>query len=43
MIFYSGQGVFFDGTYTLHTGSGNTYEVKSEFVDDFDNEDFNNA
>ncbi len=43
MIFYSGQGVFFDGTYTLHTGSGNTYKIRSEFVDDFDNEDFNNA
>ena len=29
--------------YWLHTRSGNTYEVESKFVDDFDNDDFNNA
>ena len=43
MIFYSGQGVFFDGIFTLHTGAGSKYTVRSEFVNDFDNEDFNNA
>ena len=43
MIYYSGQGVFFDGDFRLHTFSGNTYKVKSRFVDDFDNNDFNNA
>lgn len=43
MIFYSGEGVFFNGKFKLHTFTGNTYEVESEFVDDFDNDDFNNA
>ena len=43
MIFYSGHGVFFNGEYKLHTADGNTYRVRSEFVDDFDNDDFNNA
>jgi len=43
MVFYSGQGVFFNGKFSLHTFSGNTYKVKADFVDDFDNDDFNNA
>ena len=43
MVFYSGQGVFFNGKFSLHTFSGNTYSVNSVFVDDFDNDDFNNA
>lgn len=43
MIFYSGKGVFFDGEFRLHTASGNAYVVDSSFVDDFDNDDFNNA
>ena len=43
MIFYSGQGVFFDGEFRLHTHSGNACAVTSRFVDDFDNDDFNNA
>ena len=43
MVFYSGQGVFFNGKFSLHTFSGNSYSVNSVFVDDFDNDDFNNA
>ena len=43
MIFYSGQGVFFNGEVNLHTHSGNTYTVKATFVNDFDNDDYNNA
>ena len=43
MIFYSGEDVFFDGEFRLHTASGNAYVVDSSFVDDFDNDDFNNA
>ena len=43
MIYYSGEGVFFSGEFRLHTFSGNTYKVTSHFVDDFDNNDFNNA
>ena len=43
MIFYGGQGVFFDGSFRLHTRSGNAYVIESKFVEDFDNDDFNNA
>lgn len=43
MIFYGGQGVFFDGIFRLHTYGGNTYKVCSKFVSDFENSDFNNA
>lgn len=43
MIFHGGQGVFFDGVFRLHTYSGNAYKVRSKFVDDFENLDFNNA
>ena len=43
MIFYSGQGVFFNGEFNLHTHSGHAYKVKAEFVNDFENDDFNNA
>ena len=43
MVFYSGQGVFFNGDATLHTHDGHSYKVRAEFVDDFDNDDFNNA
>lgn len=43
MIYYGGEGVFFDGEFKLHTFSGNTYKVISKFVEDFDNDDFNNA
>ncbi|MBR4163795.1 MAG: hypothetical protein IKR11_09760 [Solobacterium sp.] len=43
MIFYGGQGVFFNGDYTLHTYSGKTCRINSVFVNDFENDDFNNA
>lgn len=43
IIFYGGQGVFFDGEFRLHTYSGNTYKVKCTFINDSDNPDFNNA
>ena len=43
MIFYGGEGVFFDGKFRLHTRSGKTYRVDSRFVEDFGNDDFNNA
>lgn len=43
MIFYGGQGVLFDGEFRLHTHSGNAYVINSRFMDDFDNDDFNNA
>ena len=43
MIFYGGQGVFFNRNLKLHTYNQKTYIVKPEFVDDFDNDDFNNA
>ena len=43
MIFYGGEGVFFDGEFKLHTHSGNTYTVSGRFVNDHDNDDFNNA
>ena len=43
MIFYGGEGVFFNGEFRLHTQIGNSYKVTSEFVEDFENDDFNNA
>lgn len=43
MIFYGGQGVLFDGKFKLHTSDGKIFLVQSEFVNDFDNDDFNNA
>ena len=43
MIFYSGKGLFFKGKTRLHTFSGKTITVSTEFVDDFDNDDYNNA
>lgn len=43
MIFYSGEGALFDGEYCLHSHDGGTYRIRSQFVDDFDNDDFNNA
>ncbi|MBQ6367840.1 MAG: hypothetical protein IJJ30_04750 [Erysipelotrichaceae bacterium] len=43
MIYYGGQGVFFDGEYRLHTHSGKTYRVSARYVEDFNNDDFNNA
>jgi len=43
MIFYGGHGVFFDGKFRLHTKDKKTFLVQSEFVNDFDNDDFNNS
>lgn len=43
MIYYGALGVFFSQPTKLHTYSGNAYVVTPEFVNDFDNSDFNNA
>ena len=43
MIYYSGEGVFFDGSFTLYTRNGEAHEVLSKFVNNFENDDFNNA
>lgn len=43
MIFYGGQGVFFESKTRLHTRDGKSFVVQPEFVDDFENEDYNNA
>ena len=43
MIFYSGEGVFFDGEFNIHPQDGKTYKIRSEFIEDFDNDDYNNA
>ncbi|MBO4688478.1 MAG: hypothetical protein J5636_08195 [Clostridiales bacterium] len=43
MVFYSGHGIFFKGNARLHIRSGKTFVVSAEFIDDFDNEDYNNA
>lgn len=42
MIYYSGEGAFFDGEIILHSNE-NKYKVLCEFVPDWDNDDFNNA
>ena len=43
MVFYGGQGILFKGKAKLHTFNGKTFEVTTEFVNDFDNDDYNNA
>ena len=43
MVFYGGQGIVFKGTAKLHTFNGKTFRVKPEFVNDFENDDYNNA
>lgn len=43
MIYYGALGIFFAQPTKLHTYSGNAYIVRPEFVNDFDNVDFNNA
>ncbi len=43
MIFYGGQGVFFENETRLHTFDGKTFVISPEFVNDFENEDYNNA
>ena len=43
MVFYGGQGLFFKGQARLHTFNGKTFVVHPEFVNDFENDDYNNA
>jgi len=43
MIFYGGQGLFFKEGAKLHTHNGKTFIVKTDFVNDFNNFDYNNA
>ena len=43
MVFYGGQGLVFKGSAKLHTFIGKTFRVSTEFVNDFDNDDYNNA
>lgn len=43
MIYYGALGVFFSKPTKLHTHTGHTYIVKAEFIEDFDDPDFNNA
>lgn len=43
MIFYSGKGVFFERETRLHTANGKSFVIQPEFVNDFDNDDYNNA
>lgn len=43
MVFYGGQGIIFKGKAKLHTFNGKAFEVATEFVNDFDNDDYNNA
>lgn len=43
MIYYGGQGVFFERNTRLHTSGGKSYVIHPEFVNDFDNDDYNNA
>ena len=43
VIYYGGQGVFFDRDTRLHTSDGKTFVIHPEFVNDFENDDYNNA
>lgn len=43
MIFYGGQGLFFDKDTRLHTPDGRSFVIRPEFVNDFENDDYNNA
>lgn len=43
MIFYGGQGAFFEKDTRLHTSGEKTYVIHPKFVNDFENEDYNNA
>ena len=43
MVFYGGQGIIFKGKAKLHTFNGKAFEVATEFVNDFENHDYNNA
>ena len=43
MIFYGGEGVFFERDTRLHTANGKIFVIHPEFVNDFENDDYNNA
>ena len=43
MIFYGGKGLFFEDKVRLHTFDGKAFVVQPEFIDDFENDDYNNA
>lgn len=43
MIYYGSIGTFFDRDMKLHTHSGRTYLAKPQFINDFENPDFNNS
>ena len=43
MIYYGGRGVFFDRDTRLHTSDGKAFVIHPEFVNDFENDDYNNA
>ena len=43
MIHYGGKGLFFEGDIRLHTAGGKAFVIRPEFVNDFDNDDYNNA
>jgi hypothetical protein len=43
MIFYGGKGAFFNKKTKFHTNDGKSFVVEAEFVNDFENEDYNNA
>ncbi len=43
MIIHCIKGEFFNSEFIINTKNGDTYKVKSKFVDDFENDDFNNA
>ncbi len=43
IIYYGGQGVFFEQDTRLHTPDGKAFVIHPVFVNDFENEDYNNA
>ena len=43
MIYYGGLGTFFDRDTRVHTADGKAYVIRPEFVNDFENADYNNA
>lgn len=43
IIYYGSMGVFLDQATKLHTHTGKTFLVHPNFVNDFDNEDYNNS
>lgn len=43
MIFYGGKGAFFNGNVKIHISEEKSFLIKAELIDDFDNDDFNNA